>query len=220
MQQSIGLEPHRVNPRNHDADSHFTPWAALLQDFHSRPMAFLTGWHSNGFLIFHLQWIHPTQLDVPSPNQLNQRSPRCSHRSHDVKFVLRGNKFHVMSHLTGWHSNGFLIFPLQCISSTELDASCPNHVDQRSPRCPKRRVNHAFKKTNAKENRFDYVHYYLSHYWRYDYTLIKIILRRFRRIYHYNNIVSILFQVFRLLPSKLWLMDIHNQNFPKNDLSF
>ena len=56
-------------------------------------MACLIGWDSNGIQIFQLQQIAASPPNVTCTNELDRRSPRCSQRSHDVKFVLRGTDF-------------------------------------------------------------------------------------------------------------------------------
>ena len=75
--------------RNHDAK-----WGLTCHI-----MVCLTRWNCNGFLFFHLPCIKQNQSDVPSPNQLNQSSPRCPKRSHDAKFALRD------FHFTSWPSS-------------------------------------------------------------------------------------------------------------------
>ena len=50
-------------------------------------MSCLTGWASNGFLIFQLQCSHLSWTDVTCHNQLCLRIRRCHQRPHDMKFA-------------------------------------------------------------------------------------------------------------------------------------
>ena len=54
------------------------------------------------------------------------------------KICSLANRFHVMTCLWTWHSNGFQNFHHQCVPLTQTDGPCNNHFDLRSWRCCER----------------------------------------------------------------------------------
>ena len=125
--QSVGLEVSRHDERTRDVK--FVGWRCK---FHV--MSFLADGIPDGFEIFHLHCIHPIQTDMQCSNQQDWRSPRHDERTREVKFVVSGSKFHVMSSLTGWVPNGFEMFHLPWIHPIQMDPQWTNQVDQRSTR--------------------------------------------------------------------------------------